>query len=194
MAWAPDYITLAELKLLVDVDDVVDDVFLALIPSAASRAVDRAAGRQFGVVDAPEERTYPVEYRQSIGRWWASIDDLQTITGLVLPTAVGTDYRLEPRNAVSKGKAWTHISMGSSPVEDVAGEFAMIARWGWFLGVPDAVKLATDLQANRWSSRKDSPFGIAGSPDQGSELRLLAKVDPDVATSIRDYRRDWWAA
>jgi hypothetical protein len=46
--------------------------------------------------------------------------------------------------------------------------------------VPPTIKLATQLQASRWLKRRDAPFGIAGSPELGSELRLLAKLDPDV--------------
>jgi len=64
--------------------------------------------------------------------------------------------------------------------------------WGWS-AVPVPVKEATYLQASRFHSRRDSPYGIAGSPDQGSELRLLSRVDPDVAVSLSDFVR-WWAA
>ena len=49
-----------------------------------------------------------------------------------------------------------------------------------FSPVPSSVKLATELQASRWAKRRDAPFGVAGSPELGSELRILAKLDPDV--------------
>jgi hypothetical protein len=49
-----------------------------------------------------------------------------------------------------------------------------------FSPVPAEVKLATELQASRWAKRRDAPFGVAGSPELGSELRILAKLDPDV--------------
>ena len=39
--------------------------------------------------------------------------------------------------------------------------------------------------------RKGSPYGIAGSPDLGSELRLLAKLDADVAVLLRSFVRMW---
>lgn len=193
--WRPDYITLDELKDLVHVDeeDTADDVLLASIPSAASRAVDRCCHRQFGIMPIPSARTYPVRYNRRTGRWHAEIDDLMTETGLILPEAVGTDYWLEPENAADEGKPWESISFGVDPVEDREGRVRITALWGW-TSVPEAVKLATLLQANRWASRKNSPYGIAGSPDQGSELRLLQRVDPDVVVSLRDYRRDWWAA
>jgi hypothetical protein len=195
MAWRPDYITLTELKDVIDVDDAVDDVFLSRIPSAASRAVDRCCGRQFGLVDAPQERYYAVKRTTRFERYgyWARIDDLMSTTGLILPDEVDTDYRLYPLNAQQEGKPWEYILLTGDYSGDDDDLLAMTAPWGW-TEVPDAVVMATFLQANRWSSRKDSPFGISGSPDQAGELRLLERVDPDVKVSLRDYRRDWWAA
>lgn len=189
MAWRPDYVTLAELKSYVKVDDDVDDAELSMAIPGASRAVDECTGRQFGKVAAPEQRFYPVEYSRRTLRWRAAIDDLQTTVGLVVPN---DDYRLEPRNAVADGLAWTHITFGTDPTND-DGELDLTAPWGWTT-VPTAVKLGTSLQVSRFVARRDSPYGIAGSPDQGSELRLLAKVDPDVAVSLKFYTRDWWAA
>lgn len=188
--WAPDYITLTELKGLVDVGDTEDDAYLSLLPSTVSRAVDRACLRQFGQVSTVEERTYRVRYSSSRGAWRVIIDDLQDMTGLVMPNA---SYYLGPDDADKRGKPWTYVDFTEDPTGTRAGRTTMTALWGWS-AVPDAVRVASFLQGNRWSSRKDSPFGIAGSPEQGSELRLLARVDPDVVVSLRDYRRDWWAA
>jgi hypothetical protein len=66
------------------------------------------------------------------------------------------------------------------------------ATWGW-TAVPATIKKATLLQASRFYKRRDAPFGVAGSPDMGSEMRLLAKVDPDVEVMLGDYRRKWGA-
>lgn len=186
MTWAPDYVTLSELKSYVRVDDAVDDAELALAITAASRAVDLCTGRQFGKVAAPEARYYPVVYDRHRRRWVAQIDDLQTITGLELDP---TDYVLEPRNAVAKGLAWTRLSFGSDPGDDLL----VTAPWGW-TAVPVPVKFATSLQASRFAARRDSPYGVAGSPDQGNELRLLERVDPDVAVGLKYYARKVWAA
>lgn len=59
---------------------------------------------------------------------------------------------------------------------------------------PEPVKLAAMIQASRLSKRRDSPFGVAGSPEFGSELRLLSKLDPDVETLLRPYRLPWMFA
>jgi len=48
------------------------------------------------------------------------------------------------------------------------------------------------LQSSRIAARRDSPFGVAGSPETGSELRLLDRVDPDVAVTLSRYRRRAW--
>jgi len=56
--------------------------------------------------------------------------------------------------------------------------------------VPTTVKQATLLQASRVFARREAPFGVAGSPDMGSELRLLEKVDPDVAVMLVPYVRN----
>lgn len=190
MAWAPDYITLVQGKAFVRVDDSVDDAEVATAITTSSRAIDGHCNRQFGVVDAVEERVYRAHYDSERARWVASIDDLQTTTGLVVEAdgAAITDYVLEPRNAVAEGKAWTRLVFGTSIVltdDDVTAA----ALWGWSLGFPVPVTQAARLQTSRLLSRRDSPYGIAGSPADGSELRLLARLDPDVITSLRGWGR-----
>ena len=56
-----------------------------------------------------------------------------------------------------------------------------------FSPVPASVKLATEMQASRWAKRRDAPFGVAGSPELGSELRLLPKLDPDVEVLLSGH-------
>lgn len=192
MAWQPNYVEVADLKhfLKIPVDDVEDDVELALAIPAASRAVDLATGRQFGIVDAVEERVYEPHWDRGRCTWVVAIDDLMTETGLVVSdgTDAITDYTLEPRNAVKKGKPWTRLAFESGAGPEVTIE----ASWGW-TAVPEAIEQATLLQASRFFSRRTSPYGVAGSPDLGNELRLLARVDPDVAVTIAPYIR-WWGA
>lgn len=192
MPWAPDYVTLAELKAYLKISDTDDDVTLGYAITAASRAIDRATNRQFGLVAAPEARTYTARWVPSRRAYVVDIDDLQTNVGLtVAGDATITDYSLKPRNADLIGEPWTQVvlNQGANDRED---GITVTAKWGW-VTVPVAVKQATLLQATRFFKRKDAPFGVAGSPDLGSELRLLAKVDPDVAVTLGPYTR-WWAA
>jgi hypothetical protein len=181
MTWAPDYVSTDEAKAYLRVNDDVDDDELALIVSAASRAIDRRCGRQFGQVDDPEERFYTPEYDRKSGKWYASIDDLATTADVVV-SASGvaiTDYTLEPRNAVAKGLVWTLIVFDSYPGDEIS----MVAPWGW-PAIPSSIAAGSRIQVNRFLSRRDSPYGVAGSPDDGSQLRLLAKLDPDVETMV----------
>lgn len=195
MAWAPDYVTTADAKAYLRIGDTVDDAQIALAVTAASRAVDRACGRQFGQLAAATAWFYTLEYDRRSGVWLAPIDDVATTTGMVVSVdgTVTTDYRLMPRQAVAKGRVWTTLVLGSS-VAGTATEDALslTASFGW-PAVPSSVKQATLLQSARFLARRDSPFGIAGSPDAGSEMRLLATVDPDVRVSLDAYVRRVWA-
>lgn len=194
MAWAPDYITTAELAAYARIGDSDDDVFLADAIAAASRAIDRHCGRQFGQVAAVEERWYTAQWDRRLSRWVIPVDDLMTSVGLVVAVDGGdvmAECRLEPRNAAAKGRPWEWISVAAGPVADVDG-MSVTALWGWS-AVPGTVKTAAKLQANRFLARRDSPFGVAGSPDTGSELRLLAKVDADLKPMLAGYVRQWTA-
>lgn len=196
MTWAPDYITTAELKAFLRISDTDDDTQLAIAISAASRAIDKYAGRQFGQMAAVEDREYETQWDRHQSVYTAVIDDLQDITGLVVvagsttltaatPTASG--YKLYPVNALKRGRPYERITVPSS------GTLTLTGKWGW-TATPVPVKQSTLLQASRFMARRDSPYGVAGSPSEGSEMRLLARVDPDVAVSLDPYRRNWWAA
>ena len=204
MAWAPDYATIGELAAFARIDDTADDAQLTLAVAAASRAIDRACSRQFGRVTVATPRYYTARWDPRRRLWFVEIDDLMTSTGLVVRfddaedqtyTTTLTDYVLRPVNAASEGLPWSELWVRSSSAElPTAREDGMriTAIWGWS-GVPDAIRQACLLQASRLLARRDSPFGIAGSPETGSEVRLLARLDPDVAVALRPYRRMWGA-
>lgn len=198
MAWAPNYCTADELKSFVRIADDLDDVQIGLAIAAASRSIDAHTHRQFGLVDAPEARAYTARFDGARLRWHAEIDDLMTTTGLSVAVDTAADetyagvvtmYALRPVNAPQTARPYTELVFrpGSSvqPTGLEAG-VEVTARWGW-TAVPDAVKQACLLQSSRILSRRDSPYGVTGSPESGGELRLLAKVDPDVAVSLRGY-------
>lgn len=195
MAWAPDYATASEFKAYARIGDTDDDVQIGYALTAASRAIDRCASRQFGQVSPAEERIYTAAWDRRRCRWFARIDDIGTTSSLVvvLSGTTVTDYTLEPRNAVANGKVWEQIVFGQAvTATTVADNLSMTGLWGW-PSVPVAIKQATLLQASRFLARRDSPYGVAGSPADGSELRLLAKVDPDVAVAVSRYTRLWAA-
>lgn len=205
MAWAPDYVTATQLKNFVRITDTADDAEVGYAITAASRAIDQATNRQFGNTGAVQERFYTARWDKRRARWVIEIDDVMTSTGLLVHydsdadetyASEITDYRLKPANASSESRPWTEIVVNSdSTTQPTALEdgIRVTATFGW-TSVPTAIVEATLLQASRFLIRRDSPFGIAGSPDQGSEMRLLARVDPDVAVAVTPYRRIWGAA
>lgn len=193
--WKPNYVTVDEAKAYLRITDAVDDVRLGLDVAAASRAIDRATHRQFGKLAAPAERFYTAQYDCDRG-WFVTIDDLQDAAAMVVESAgtAITDYRLTPLNAAGDGEPWTEVLFGSTVRPATTyGAVSVTALFGWTT-VPDTIKDAALLQTARFFKRSDAPFGVAGSPESGSEMRLLAKVDPDVAVMVADYVRRWWSA
>jgi len=199
MAWAPSYATTADLRAYLRVPEPVpavtdeDAAQMALAITAASRSIDHACGRQFGNVDASTTRYYTARWSRERVRYLVEVDDLYDDSATITSddTAV-TDFTFEPRNAEADGRPYTVVMFGTGvSVSSVWGEIAVTStKWGWS-AVPDTIKNATLLQASRIFKRRDAPFGVAGSPEMGSELRLLARLDPDVDVLVRAYYR-WW--
>jgi uncharacterized phiE125 gp8 family phage protein len=199
MVWAPDYVTAAELKSYLRIADTADDAELALAITTASRAIDGFCHRQFGQVTAAEERSYTAYWDRRARVWVIVFDDLQDITGLTVTVEAGTvdAYTLEPVNAAQEGRPFTrlHVDPDSAAKPTTKrNDVTIDAVWGWD-AVPAAVEQATLLQASRFHARRFSPYGVAGSPEQGSEMRLLAKLDPDVELALsRAKLIRWWGA
>jgi hypothetical protein len=117
--------------------------------------------------------------------------EIETTSGAVAITAES----LQPVNSAKVGRPWTSLVLDEESITQPTGEadeMTVTALWGWS-AVPSAIKQATLLQTNRLFVRRNAPFGVAGSPEMGSELRLLEKVDADVAVVLGPYVR-WWSA
>jgi hypothetical protein len=193
VTWAPDYATTDLVRRYLGIENNADsvDTFIGLWITAVSANINSHCGRQFGKVSALEERYYEPEYDRRDRCWYAVIDDLQDTTGMTVVDDDGntvTGYTLLPRNAPQTGRPYERMKLTTA-----TGEIAPTALWGWN-AVPSAVSVGLLLQAARLNARRDSPFGIAGSPSEGSELRLLAQLDPDFRTTLAPWRRKWWAA
>jgi hypothetical protein len=204
MAWKPVYATLDEMRewlRINDPDDTADDALLQLKLSAASRAVDGTCRRQFGKADTAVTRSYELRWSRTRNAYVAEIDDLMDTTDLVFTvdgvTLTADHYRLMPRNAIADGEPYTYVVVSATPTGE--GVLDGLALWGWTPvsedePYPAPIREATMLQASRLNIRRDSPFGVAGSPSEGSELRLLARLDPDVAPLVVDYVSTGWVA
>jgi hypothetical protein len=200
------YATLTELKTFVGIPvlDVVDDVALQLALDAATTQVENWADRVFTADEEVTTREYMVDETGTI-----DVDPISTLTGLVVATDdngdgayettwAASDYRVEPVNAEAAGVPWDRIvALGTRwfPKNRYRPTVRITAKFGWPGGVvPQAVKLATLIQASRLFKRKDAPFGVAGSVEFGSEMRLLNELDRDAQNLLRPYRRNWWVA
>lgn len=209
MAWQPTYATKAEYKVRnqdgtgATTDDVLIDGCLA----AASRVVDAVCHRQFGNTEAGTVRYYPAEWVPSSSgfrHWRVRSEDFTALTAAALDldgdetfgyALTVADLVKLPRNASADGYPWVELTLPSGstyyptrahPIVKLTG------TWGWS-AVPATVKEATLLQAARFVWRRDAPAGVAGSPEVGSEVRLLAVADPDVRVMLNRYVKRWGA-
>lgn len=190
MAWAPDYVTSQELETYVSGAAALDAALKATWITTVSRNVDDFCGRQFGQVVGVESREYTGVWDRHLRSYVYEIDDVQTVASMIVVDENAnevTDYTFGPVNALKKGKPYERI------FTSVGGTLMIQAAWGW-TAVPSAVKTGVYLQAHRLVKRRDSPFGISGSPQEQGEIRLLAQLDPDFRTSLKPFVRNWWAA
>lgn len=206
MSYTTDYCSLSELKLQLRTAVSTDDTALGVAITAASRQIDQACNRRFGLTGSAVQRLYDFDDLTIEGRDAIEINDLMTSVGLVVTADDGTytypntmtlntDFDLYPWNATAEGTPWTHIVRRPTAATvwlSGARSVSVVANWG-FSTVPPAVKQATLIQAARLFQRRESPYGVAGSPELGNEMRLLAQLDPDVQALLQPYVR-WWGA
>ena len=193
MAITNGYTDLATLKLSLSITDSVDDTWLEICVTAASRAIDNFTERVFYQVSG--SRVY-IPYDNFL----VEIDDLATLTTLKTSTNVdgvfdqtwGTnDRQLEPLNGIAGGipSPTTHIRAVGDYWFPTAGQEATVevtGTFGWS-AVPDAVEQACILQSARYFKRADSPMGVAGFDSMG--VVRLSRIDPDIATLLEPYCR-----
>lgn len=203
--------------------DTADDVTLQLALDAATGQVEGFCDRLFTAdgsvvtryynawsAHTATQRRYGMVGASYVG--FVDVDPISTTTGLVVATdqdadgtyettwTLNTDFRLEPVNAavLTPVQPWTRlVALGTKwfPKGLYRPAVSVTAKFGWPGGVvPAQVKEATLIQAERLWKRKDAPFGVAGSVEFGSEMRLLNELDRDAQNLLRPFRRSWWVA
>lgn len=201
-----------------DLDDP-DSPVETLALEAAARAIDRACGRDFRPPPVAVAARYftpltrpaldPINYATTAypAAWYRHailpIDDVFDLTGMIVSFDVSgngdytqaiTAYRAGPQSAASRGMPYTKLIFDSGVYPPLYEESVEVkALWGW-TDPPNTIVHANLIQAARFLKRRDAPFGVAGSPEMGNELRLLAKLDPDVALMVAAFKRNWAAA
>lgn len=209
---ADAYATMAQFRLYVrnsKTTDATDPDYTFELDAleAAARAIDRCCGRQFKVASATTARYFSVGVSTTRSAWGPrfaiDIDDVFDLTGMLVKfdatgngsyTSTTTAYRAMPKNAADFGQPYSSLLLDLGVIPTIFAYdregVQVTAKWGWTT-IPNAVVQANLLQAARFLKRRDSPYGVAGSPEMGNEMRLLARVDPDVAVMLAQYKNDW---
>jgi hypothetical protein len=191
------YCTLAELKASLNITDAVDDTALEAAITAASRMIDDYTERFFyanGTSQSPVTRYYT-----ALDAYTINVDDITTVTeiatddnfdftyGTVFTTS---DFMVEPINNPIKGYPYNRLLAIGSYIFPYQLPQAVRVKGIWgFTAVPPEVNMATLIQSSRLFGRRQSPFGIAGSPEMGT-VRLYSRLDADVEVLLRPFRKN----
>lgn len=214
---ANGYLTLADLKAALQIDDDDLDARLERVIESASRAVDRLCRRKFYQEELTayfgmegRHRVDPFSERRVAGLHSLAVGDLISITTLktdddgdrTFETTwdAARDYYLDPVNAPNVPKPYSRIEVDSAngrygfPPGPRAVE--VIGTWGYAfdygsgeITAPPDVAEATLLLATRHLKRKDAPLGVIETSglDRVEEIRVHS--DPDVKALLKPYRR-----
>lgn len=195
------YIELEQLKSTLNLtgDTFADqDIQLAIL--AASRSIDQDCGRRF----YPDADANQVHYYAPLSERFVRIDDLVELTSLktdpngdatyAYTWTLGSDFTLEPSDAVALGHPWQLIRKNALAAYtfDFAVGYAnpikVTGRFGW-LAVPPQIQQATVIRAGRLLKRaRETPFGVAALGLDGAAVRV-ARDDPDVTKLIAPFVR-----
>lgn len=196
MALTNCYCTLSDLKTSLAIEDIQDDTALEAAILTASRMIDDYTGRFFyrdGTTGAPVTRYYTPD------SWYiTNLDDFVSLNQIALDDdfdqtyttiLAASDYLIDPVNNARRGWPYNRITAIDRYIFPYAypQSVRVQAVWGW-PSVPAEISMATKLQASRLFIRRQSPFGIAGTPEIGT-VRLTSRLDPDVEALIRPFRK-----
>jgi hypothetical protein len=194
------YVTLNELKAYLDIPvaDITEDALLEQIVEAASRSIDRIAGRTFSLDAAATARYYRTNDPYSL-----IVDDIGSTTSLAValdtsgggtyPTAAvyNTDFIVEPLNALAEGRPVTLLTMVGAYLFPYPWNFRpgvrVTAKWGWPSVPDDVVEACLILSADLYK-RKSSVGGVLGLSEMGA-IRM-SPLGRDIAAMVRAYRRE----
>lgn len=188
------YTTLAEFKTFMRLDaGTTDDALAQLAIDAATEAIDLALGLLTD--DAPLAVTgaQATDLFTKVAHGLAASAGVQFVGTLAggAGLAIGTQYYVLSPAADTFQLALTPGGAAVNFTTDLTA--GNLASWAQLVPVPPTIKLATQLQAERYFKRRDAPFGVMGSAEFGTFARLLPKLDPDVELMISGHgeRRRW---
>ena len=201
MAITNGYCALSEIKTYIGLSGSGQDTNLESAVESASREIDQYCGRIF------YETTSQVRTYTPTNRYELEVDDISTVTGLVVKLdttddgsydttlTINTDFIVSPvnrSNVLDENQPITMLKIldkrSSERFDvDIINNVQVTAKYG-FSSVPSAIKQATFLQATRLFKRKDSPFSTYGNPQTGT-AELFNRFDPDALKLIKGYTK-----
>ena len=195
MAIVNGYVTRTEVKNALGLGTAAltpDDTEIDQVITAVSRAIDDYTGRFFYSVAGTALYT-ATDYL------YVGIDDFSAITSVKtdenndgtaeVTLTPNTDYRLVTNQTVP-GWPYTAVqitSFGSHTLPVLVTEGVQIIGTRGWSAIPAPIEAATLVQSTRLHARRNTPLGVAGSPE-GGIVRLLSRLDPDVELMLRPYR------
>jgi hypothetical protein len=194
MAITNGYTTGSAVKQALGIIDATSDNELELVIESVSRMIDDYTGRFFyqsaastAFYTAQDYLVQPIDDFASVSSITTDGDADGTYTTNWI---INTDCSLAPFNAATTGRPFTEIialteGANTFPVQIVRA-VRVVGTRGW-PSIPKPVEMATVIQCGRIFNRRNTPFGIASAPEVG-QMRLLARLDPDVEQMLRAYR------
>ena len=167
---------------------------------AASRMIDGYCGRRFWQDGTVTAREYYADSPVCV-----EVDDISTVTGLIVKTdtdgdgtfettlTISTDFILSPLNAADRTPVWPYeeIIVPSSSyylprLSNGRPGVQVTAKFGW-PAVPDDVEQACRIQARELFKSKDAVFGAVALAE--SVGRTIPGMNRQALALLADYRK-----
>jgi hypothetical protein len=202
-----DYIEEEEFRDFVKDGSTLDAAAIKASITTASRSIDQTCKRRFWLDDTPRDvlfttnSIWALEFVDGDGQQW----DLATTDGLAVAVdlsgtgtysttlTLNTHFMLSPVNQSRYGQPWPYTSLqvlsnggGTLPLSypGYPETVKITGTWGWPT-VPDAVRFATKLAANRYFGRGSTRYGTAGFDASGYAMRI--RQDPDIMALLEPF-------
>jgi hypothetical protein len=195
-------ISVAALRTHLGIDDQGDDGTLTRAVDAANERVAKYCGAPYRIFDKTATDDASARVYRPTDQCELYVHDFWTTTALVVKVdfadsgtfgttwTLGTDFILEPDNAVADGEPFTKIvAVGTYfPIWNVRPSVQVTAAWGW-PSIPARATEAALLEAAKVWKRKDSPEGVLGGFGDFNAVRVSQFADPDAARDLGPLRR-----
>lgn len=208
-----DYVTLAELKawLRIDDDDDVDNAELSRAITDASHQIDHLCSQTFPVVDEDTETTIYAQpwWNRDANAWVIDVpvidvdtygapavflwveEDFDWTAAVDLAAAPGRPYRPYGGPLYTQIVLPADANFAGNGTNDAPVNTVKIVGYFGLPAVPAGVRQACILQATRIFKRRESAFGMINTLDGSEQTRLTRAMDPDVIAALRGYIKYW---